>query len=74
MEFTIRNPEDILASTHDGHLALPYTPDGIARLSGPGTEKALVMVARVRDERGQVVGSPRRWNISTPIATVVDGG
>jgi hypothetical protein len=56
LHFTIRNPDDIIMATHDGHLALPYIPEQIERLAGPGTEKALVLVGRLRNAAGVVVG------------------
>jgi hypothetical protein len=57
VNFFWRQPDDVIAVTHGGAVATPPMPPQIQSLADPLIRKQLVLVAKVRDEQGTVVGT-----------------
>jgi hypothetical protein len=54
--FTIRAPEDIIAVTHNGSNIIDPRPTGIALFDEPALRSGLLLVAKVRNAEGAIVG------------------
>ena len=54
--FTIRAPEDIVAVTHNGDNIIDPRPAGIGLFDEPALKTGLLLVAKVRDASGEIVG------------------
>ncbi|MBM5812373.1 MAG: hypothetical protein FJ191_10480 [Gammaproteobacteria bacterium] len=71
--FYFEMPGDGLAMTHNGRHLLPTGPAGIGLLTEPGADKGLLLIAKLRNEQGEVVGTaseaewfPNPENMSEP--------
>jgi hypothetical protein len=56
-KFYWRAPEDILALTHGGQLALNAIPEGIENLEDTPIDNQLAMIAKIRDADDRIVGT-----------------
>ena len=54
--FQMFAPEDGLAVTHSGDKPLPLYPAGIGALSDPSINQGFVLLTKLRDENGEVIG------------------
>jgi hypothetical protein len=54
--FTVRAPEDIIAVTHNGSNIIDPRPTGIALFDEPALRSGLLLVAKVRNAEGAIVG------------------
>jgi hypothetical protein len=54
--FTIRAPEDIVAVTHNGSNIIDPRPSGIALFDEPALQSGLLLIAKIRNARGEIVG------------------
>jgi hypothetical protein len=54
--FTIRAPEDIVAVTHNGSNIIDPRPAGIDLFDDPALQTGLLLVAKIRDASGAIVG------------------
>lgn len=55
--FYFEMPGDGLAMTHNGRHLLPSGPPGIAHLTEPAIASGLLLIAKLRNERGEIVGT-----------------
>ena len=54
--FIFRSPQDGIAVTHSGALPMATWPPGVGLFSEAAIERGLVIVARVRNSEGAIVG------------------
>lgn len=54
--FLINAPEDVVAVTHNGTNMINPTPSGIALFSEPVISNGLVLVAKLRNDKREIVG------------------
>ena len=54
--FTIRAPEDIVAVTHSGDNIIDPRPAGIGMFDDPALRTGLLLLAKIRDASGEIVG------------------
>jgi hypothetical protein len=54
--FTVKAPEDIIAVTHNGGSIIDPKPAGIALLDEPALQSGLLLIAKLRNEGGEIVG------------------
>jgi hypothetical protein len=54
--FTVNAPDDIIAVTHNGGSIIDPRPAGIALLNEPSIQSGLILVAKIRNQHGQIVG------------------
>jgi hypothetical protein len=54
--FFMRAPQDGLCVTHNGHLPLAPFPEGIPRLEEARLQPGFLLLAKLRDAAGEVVG------------------
>lgn len=55
--FHLEMPTDGLATTHNGRHILPTAPAGIAQLTEPAIASGLLLIAKLRNEQGEIVGT-----------------
>lgn len=56
VSFHLRGPEDIIAVTHGKQVGIGAFPPGIPTLEGTELADTLLLIARLRDESGEIVG------------------
>ncbi len=54
--FTVKAPADIIAVTHNGSSIIDPKPAGIALLDEPALQSGLLLIAKIRNEEGEIVG------------------
>lgn len=54
--FMMFAPDDGIATTHSGHKPLPLYPPGIGALSDAKINQGFVLLTKLRDENGDVIG------------------
>jgi hypothetical protein len=55
-KFMIEAPRDILVVTHNGTNIIDPRPSGIALFDEPALQSGLLLVAKIRNEKGEIVG------------------
>jgi hypothetical protein len=55
--FYMEMPVDAIAMTHHGKHILPSGPPGIAHLTEPAIQNSLILMAKLRNETGEIVGT-----------------
>ena len=55
-KFTIEAPGDIVTVTHNGSNIIDPRPAGIALFDEPALQSGLLLVAKIRNEKGEIVG------------------
>jgi hypothetical protein len=64
--FIFRSPEDGIAVTHSGDLPMAAWPPGIGLFSEAAIERGLVIIARVRNTEGAIVGFAVEYEVHPP--------
>ena len=54
--FMMFAPDDGIATTHSGDKPLPLYPPGIGSLSEPSINQGFILLTKLRDENGEVIG------------------
>lgn len=65
-KFYWKTPEDVIAVTHGNQIPIDPIPAGIQSLAGTGIANQLLVLIKVRDETGAVIGSMTELEISLP--------
>jgi hypothetical protein len=71
--FTVRAPEDIIAVTHNGSNIIDPRPGGIALLEEPALQSGLLLVAKVRNADGEIVGVAVESEETDPVSNPLLG-
>ncbi|MCC7414397.1 MAG: hypothetical protein IT495_22470 [Gammaproteobacteria bacterium] len=69
--FFMELPDDGIAFTHGGNMALAAGPPGVALLSEPRVQSGLAILAKLRDASGEVVGFASELEVFPPGADML---
>jgi hypothetical protein len=71
--FVMQSPTDAIAATHDGNKPIAAFPSSIPLLNDPQIKAGFALVAKLRDEAGNIVGFTSEQEVVSADSNILQG-